>query len=194
MPPRTRTRMSTDARRGQLLQIGAELFATTPYDAVRITEVADRAGVSRGLLYHYFPTKREFAIAVTQSVCSDVFHDAQPDGGWPVEQQLRFVLDAYVRFAEENRAGYRAMHRGLIADPEVRELRRQDLARDEQRVLEAFGALPEPPEVLRLAVRGWLALVIALCLEWLDGPAVDRDALLDLMVGSLLDLVRGRLG
>jgi AcrR family transcriptional regulator len=52
-----RQRLSPERRREQLLQIGARLFAEHPYEDVWIEEVAELAGVSRGLLYHYFPTK-----------------------------------------------------------------------------------------------------------------------------------------
>lgn len=55
---RTRRRLSTEERREQLLSVGARLFSESPYDEVWIEQVAEIAGVSRGLLYHYFPTKR----------------------------------------------------------------------------------------------------------------------------------------
>lgn len=181
--------MSTDDRRDQLLRIGARLFAEKPYDEVRITEVADRAGVSRGLLYHYFPTKQDFAIAITQVACGHMFAATQPDPGAPVDQQLRLVLDAYLRFAEEHEDSYRAMHRGLIADARVRAIREQDLAGHESRVLAAFGAGPEPPALLRVAVRGWLAFVIAACLEWLDHRTVGRGEVVDLCTRTLVALV-----
>lgn len=181
--------MSTDDRRDQLLRIGARLFAEKPYDEVRITEVADRAGVSRGLLYHYFRTKQDFAIAITQVACGHVFAAAQPDPAAPVEEQLRLVLDAYLRFAEEHRDSYRAMHRGLIADAQVRAVRERDLADHESRVLAAFGAGPTPPALLRVAVRGWLAFVIAACLEWLDDRTVGREEVVALCVRNLVDLM-----
>ena len=63
---RTRRRLSTGERREQLLSVGARLFSESPYDDVWIEQVAEIAGVSRGLLYHYFPTKREFFAAVVE--------------------------------------------------------------------------------------------------------------------------------
>lgn len=181
--------MSTDARREQLLRIGAQLFAEKPYDEVWVSEVADRAGVSRGLLYHYFPTKQDFAIAITQAACGHMFATTRPDPTLPVDQQLREVLNTYLRFAEEHEDAYRAMHRGLIANPQVRALRKRDLAEHERRVLAAFATEPEPPELLRVAVRGWLAFVIAANLDWLDHRSVSREEILDLCVHNLLDLV-----
>ena len=63
---RTRRRLSTEERREQLLAVGARLFSESPYDDVWIEQVAEIAGVSRGLLYHYFPTKRDFFAAVVE--------------------------------------------------------------------------------------------------------------------------------
>lgn len=193
-PASRRRRLSTDDRRAELLRIGAALFAERPYDDVRITEIADLGGVSRGLLYHYFPTKQDFAIAVTQQACGSMFEAAEPDPTVSPVEQLRAVLDGYVRFAAEHEHPYRAMHTGLVADPVVRELRRQDLAEHERRVLATFLPDVEPPEALRVAVRGWLAFVIAVCLDWLDRRSVDRAEIVELCVRSLLDIVAAHRG
>lgn len=196
--PDRRRRLSVDDRRAELLLIGAELFAERPYDEVRITQVADLAGVSRGLLYHYFPTKQAFAIAVTQQACGHLFADAEQSagldpGGSPVEQ-LRLVLDGYIQFAADNERPYRAMHTGLVADPVVRELRRKDLAEHERRVLAAFVVDTEPSEELRVAVRGWLAFVIAICLDWLERRSLSRAEIVELCVRALLDIVAAHEG
>ena len=61
-----RSGMSTDARREQLLASGAELLGRRPYDEVSIEEIAAAAGVSKGLLYHYFPTKQDFLLAALE--------------------------------------------------------------------------------------------------------------------------------
>ena len=58
-----RTRLQVDIRRQQLLELGLELFAHQTYDGLSIDEIAKRAGVSKGLLYHYFPSKRAFYVA-----------------------------------------------------------------------------------------------------------------------------------
>jgi AcrR family transcriptional regulator len=186
--PKSRVRMSPDARRDQLLETGAQLLAERRLDAVQISEIADRAGVSRGLLYHYFPTKNDFVLAVTQAVCGKMFEQAEPSPDLPVEEQLQQVLRAYVAFAEEHEHAYRAMHTNLIADPRVRELRAQDLARHERRVFAAFG-VADPPELLRTAVRGWLAFVIAAVLDWLSHRAITRDQLIELCAANLRHLI-----
>jgi AcrR family transcriptional regulator len=170
------------------LTIGAQLLAERHLDEVQITEIADRAGVSRGLLYHYFPTKQDFAIAVARSACAEVFA-AEPDPALPVDERARRVLDAYVEFAEANQDAYRAMHISLVADPRVRELRAADLAGHEQRVLGAFG-IAEPSPILRAAIRGWLAFVIAVILDWLaDRGGMSREDVVELCTRTLVDVV-----
>ncbi|MBO9534682.1 MAG: helix-turn-helix transcriptional regulator [Solirubrobacteraceae bacterium] len=66
MSNKSRQRLDVDARRAQLLTIGSELFASRPYDDVWIDHVAERADVSRGLLYHYFGSKRGLLHAVIE--------------------------------------------------------------------------------------------------------------------------------
>ncbi|MDT7795553.1 MAG: hypothetical protein QOD59_4994, partial [Mycobacterium sp.] len=63
----SRRRLSPDDRRNELLALGAEVFGQRPYDDVRIDEIAERAGVSRALMYHYFPDKRAFFAAVVRA-------------------------------------------------------------------------------------------------------------------------------
>lgn len=185
--------MSTDARREQLLEVGARLFARRPYDEVAIGDIAGEAGVSRGLMYHYFPTKQDLAVAVTQAACAAVFADAEPEPARPVEELLREVLLGYVAFAVAHENGFRAMHTGLVADPRVRELRAQDLAQHERRVLTAMGAPDDPPPVLMTAVRAWLAFVIRAVLDWLDQRETPREQLVDVCVAALFASVRAAL-
>ena len=71
-PAARRRRLSVDDRRDELLRVGMELFSTRAYDEIWVEEIADRAGVSRGLLYHYFPTKRDFYVAVNRAAAAEV--------------------------------------------------------------------------------------------------------------------------
>ena len=61
-----RSRLAVDERRAQLLELGLRLFGTRPYDEVSIDDIAADAGVSKGLLYHYFGSKRAFYVATVQ--------------------------------------------------------------------------------------------------------------------------------
>ncbi|ONF73467.1 TetR/AcrR family transcriptional regulator [Amycolatopsis keratiniphila] len=185
-----RSRLTTAERREQLLRIGARLFAERPYDDVWIEQVADIAEVSRGLLYHYFPTKRDFVTEVIRSQGERLLEMTKSDPTLPVEEQLTAGLDAYLRYVEANEDGYRALHSGTsIAVDGVREVLDNNFAEQGRRILEVLCPDGEPPEALRVLVRGWLAFVVAVCLDWLKYRRLTRDEIRDLCAKALLDIV-----
>ncbi|MFI0999677.1 TetR/AcrR family transcriptional regulator [Streptomyces galbus] len=193
---RVRRRLSTGERREQLLGVGARLFSESPYDDVWIEQVAEIAGVSRGLLYHYFPTKRDFFAAVVERESERMLAMTAPVPGVPVRAQLAAGLDAYLEYVRAHAHGYRAFHRADAAgDSGVRRVYRRALAAQERQVLAALAADPEfgpaaqgRPEV-RLAVRGWLAFTTAVSLEWLRGGDLTREQVRDLCARALLGVL-----
>src|SRR6185503_11300167 len=112
---RTRRRLSTEERREQLLSVGARLFSENPYDDVWIEQVAEIAGVSRGLLYHYFPAKREFFAAVVERESERMLRLTAALPGLPVREQLTTGLDTFLAYVEEHAHGFRAFHRAEAA-------------------------------------------------------------------------------
>jgi len=185
-----RTRLPVDVRRRQLLRVGTELLAEHPYDAVWIDEVARRAGVSRRLLYHYFPDKRAFFKAVIEHEGSKLAAATRPDPSLRPRERLRATLDAYLDYVEANEHGYRAVQRGaLSADPEIRTIVDRNLERQGERVLDTLASDDDASAGLRIAVRAWLAFVICACLEWLEQRRIDRDSLRDLCIETLAGAV-----
>lgn len=193
---RTRRRLSTEERREQLLAVGARLFSESPYDEVWIEQVAEIAGVSRGLLYHYFPTKRDFFAAVVERESGRMLRMTAAVPGVPVREQLAAGLDTYLEYVEAHAHGYRAFHRADAAgDRAVRRVYQRALAAQEKQILAAMAVDPEfgpvfegRPDV-RLAVRGWLAFTTAVCLEWLRGSDLSRDQVRDLCARALLGVI-----
>ncbi|GHH91746.1 TetR/AcrR family transcriptional regulator [Streptomyces capillispiralis] len=193
---RTRRRLSTEERREQLLSVGARLFSESPYDEVWIEQVAEIAGVSRGLLYHYFPTKRDFFAAVVERESGRMLRMTAAVPGVPAREQLTAGLDAYLEYVEAHAHGYRAFHRADAAgDQAVRRVYRRALAAQERQILAALAADPEFGPVsgtrpdTRLAVRGWLAFTTAVCLEWLRGAELTREQVRDLCARALLGVL-----
>ncbi|MGW1952761.1 TetR/AcrR family transcriptional regulator [Streptomyces sp. NPDC001920] len=193
---RTRRRLSTEERREQLLAVGARLFSESPYDEVWIEQVAEIAGVSRGLLYHYFPTKRDFFAAVVERESERMLRMTAAVPGVAVREQLAAGLDAFLGYVEAHAHGYRAFHRADAAgDQAVRTVYRRALAAQEKQILAAMAADPEfgaafegRPDV-RLAVRGWLAFTTAVCLEWLRDSELSREQVRDLCARALLGVI-----
>ena len=193
---RTRRRLSTEERRAQLLAVGARLFSESPYDEVWIEQVAEIAGVSRGLLYHYFPTKRDFFAAVVERESERMLRMSEAVPGVPAREQLTAGLDTYLEYVQEHAHGYRAFHRADAAgDQTVRKIYRRAQAAQVRQIVATLAADPEFGPVVEarpdvaLAVRGWLAFTTQVCLEWLRGSELSREQVRDLCARALLGVI-----
>lgn len=184
-PPRLR--LLSDERRAQLLELGIEMFAAQPYDEVRIDEVARRCGISKGLLYHYFPTKRDFYSATLRAAAERLLIETQIDSRSPPIERLREGLGRYLGFVSGYAAAYVTLMRGGIgADPTVAAIIEETRVRFMERLLAGMGFAPEPPPLLRLALRGWIGCVEAASLDWVVRRDVSQEALCELLARQLL--------
>src|SRR5204863_260541 len=75
-----RTRLSPEDRRRQLLGIGLRMLVEKPIQDLPLDAVAAEAGISRGLLFHYFPTKTDYYDAVIDAALRRVLRNISPDG------------------------------------------------------------------------------------------------------------------
>ncbi|GAA4490143.1 TetR/AcrR family transcriptional regulator [Rhodococcus olei] len=181
-----RRRLAPEQRRAQLLDIGARLFAERPYDEVWIEEIAELAGVSRGLMYHYFPTKRDFFAAIVKRSADELLAATEPDPDEPVAVQIARGLDAYIQHVVTRRHGVRAVsHGALSADPEIRATVEDELATQQERILDALDLDPEARAIAAIGVHGWIAFVRAVCVDWIDRPVVSADELRELCLRTL---------
>jgi AcrR family transcriptional regulator len=174
-------RLSSDDRRRQLLDRAVELFAEHGYDELSMAAFARAAGISKPLLYHYFPSKRQlFEAALAQAAEEHLARvDTDPDA--PPAEQLAAGLDAYLSWIEANPQAYVKLMRSA-GIPEVRDLIdrvREDTA---QRILTGLG--DERP-VVRAAVRGWLWSMDGVCLDWVTEGDLDRAQVRALLLGTL---------
>jgi len=178
--------LQIEDRREQLLRVGTALFATHPYDEVWIAEVARAAGVSRGLMYHYFPGKRAFFIAIIQAATSEMARVTDSDPSLPPLERLRIGIDAYLDYVEQHEPAYRAIHRGATsADKEIRALVDELLDKQAQRIIDGMSNPARTAPVMALAVRAWLSFLVTACLEWLDNGEPSRQVLRELCVETL---------
>src|SRR5690349_18333700 len=120
--PSGRVRMTPDDRRGQLLDLGVRLLSTRSVEELSIDVLAEEAGISRGLLYHYFGNKQDFHRAVVRKAADDLIAvTAPPRDGEPLER-LAGSLAAYVDYVVTNYEGYSSLVRGAAGGND--ELRR----------------------------------------------------------------------
>ncbi|OWY60638.1 hypothetical protein B7486_68110, partial [cyanobacterium TDX16] len=114
--PAPRRRLGKEERREQLIGLGLEMIKERPFDQVLLDEVIEAAGISKGLLFHYFPSKRAYQLAVMEAATAELVAAITPDEDLDVLGALARGLDAYVGYIEENQAGYQAIVRGAGSD------------------------------------------------------------------------------
>ncbi|PRC46562.1 TetR/AcrR family transcriptional regulator, partial [Mycobacterium sp. ITM-2017-0098] len=182
-----RRRLSPEDRRNELLALGAEVFGQRPYDEVRIDEIAERAGVSRALMYHYFPDKRAFFAAVVRAETERLFEatNTPAEPGQTLHTQVRTGVMAYLRYDEEHPNAAWAAYMGMgRSDPVLRGI--EDIDNDRQadrllgRIVESVGDMdPKIERDLRATVYGWLAFTFEMCRQRLI-ESLDADFIADL--------------
>lgn len=180
-------RLEPDARRAHLLAMGATVFGSKAYDEVQIDQIAQEAGVSRGLLYHYFPSKRAFFAAIIQGGYDEILEITRPDPERSPAEQLQTGLGAYLDYVESHPHMYRAIFRSAASlEQTVQDVVKRNLDVQARRILAGLGAASEPDSLPYQAVRAWLAFLIQAVLDWLDrGAGGDRQKLIDICAGAL---------
>ncbi len=176
------TRLANDERRRRLLELGERLFTEHAYGEISMARIAQEAGISKALLYHYFPSKRDYFVATLGRGAEEIRARIEPNPDLPPEEALMASLDTYLAWIEEHADGYAKLVQGATTDPDVREI--VDTVREAtaQRILEGLGA---GTPAAGAAVRGWLWFVDGVCLEWVTRGGMERAEVRDLLAGTL---------
>ncbi|HLI71062.1 MAG TPA: TetR/AcrR family transcriptional regulator [Ktedonobacteraceae bacterium] len=177
-------------RRQRLIEIGLELFSTRSYDEVAIDDIADEAGIAKGLLYYYFPTKHDFYVAVVRSAAEQLLAMTNPDETLPPLERLRRGLTAYLTYVEQHADAYRALLRGGVGvDRQVAAIVDEVRTEYARRVCQGLLGGREPSPPVGVAVSGWVGFVEALSLAWLEQREIEKETLCELAVTALLAIV-----
>ena len=142
----SRTRLQVDERREQLLSLALELFRERTYDEISIDEIAKAAGVSKGLLYHYFKSKRAFYVAAVRHAADELTMETDPSefGELPDSLGMREGLKKFFLYVGERGKAYSFLMRGGIGnDAEVREIIDKTRKIFLERTLRGLGASPK---------------------------------------------------
>jgi AcrR family transcriptional regulator len=190
---KARRRLDVDARRDELVELGLSEFSTRTYDEISVDDIARRAGMSKGLLYHYFPTKRAYYAACVREAATRLLRrmdDAMAAGG----PMLIAGLDAYLDYVKKHGRAYTVVMRG---GPGVD----RDLARvvDDTRaaLLDRLvrGIAPaKATPLLRIALQGWIGLAEEASVAWVEsrlakrGTAPSAEEVRNLLVHALIAL------
>jgi AcrR family transcriptional regulator len=180
-------RLDVDERRAQLIALGERLFTSATYSELSMARIAREAGISKALLYHYFPSKQAYFEATLQAAAEELLARTEPDAALPPLQQLERSVDAYLGWIEEHAEGYKKL---IVTAGEVAEVRAMvDQVRAQTAARILGGVVPEGepvPPAARTAVRGWLWFMDGACIDWINNDAdVPRDALRGLLLGTL---------
>jgi AcrR family transcriptional regulator len=170
--------MGVEERRQQLIGVALELFSRRSPDDVSIDEIASAAGISRPLVYHYFPGKLSLYEAALQRASDDLAgRFVEPHEG-PLGARLLRVMHRYFDFVDEHGPGFSALMRGGPAVGSSTTNALVDSVRQAAyvQILSHLG-VTDPPARLELVVRSWISLAESTALIWLDGRRIPREEL-----------------
>jgi AcrR family transcriptional regulator len=182
-PARVRRRLSAEERRRQLVGIGLSKIVATPIQDLSLDEVAAEAGISRGLLFHYFPTKTDFYLACVSAAGRRMLRNTAPDPDAPGEEQVHAMTRLLIEQIERRRDFYLALVHGQVAggvDGRVTEVYDSVREGSTDRVIGALSL----PDRQRPVVRAWWAYVEDRALTWSAVPTGERPVPLSRLVAE----------
>lgn len=187
-------RLGNDQRRAQLLGLARTAFSDRAYDDVSIDDLAREAKISKGLLYHYFPTKRDLYVAGLSEIAGELVEAVTsiPADLAPIER-ARAGLDAYLDHITRHKPAFVSLMRGGIgSDPEVAEV----IEGVRRRMFDTFlKDSPFAPVLagdakFEISVRGWIGFVEFVTIDWCVHPRLSRVELRELLTEVLFQILQ----
>lgn len=178
-------RLSVEERRRELVDAGAALFAQYGYEAITMRQVAKAAGVSKPLLYHYFPSKIALFKAAVAEKADELTRLIEPSESTDTAlEQLAVTLDTYLGWIDANAQTWANLMQSAATVPEARELIDDFRQHTIDLVITALTGQHSAPPVLRIAVKGWLGYMDAAIRDWTAAKDIARDQLRDLLLAA----------
>ena len=182
------TRSQPAARKEAILEAGVAIFGSVPYDEVSIDDIASRAGVAHGLVFHYFASKKGLYLAVLEQTAADLRQVHTPPGEqWSPRRRARAIIRAHLDYIEAHPESLLAFFRGGIgADPEARQIIEHSRREGIQQLLDVLQ-LTKPSLAVQLAMRGWAGFLDEAMIHRLEHDVpIARDRLIDMAVEVLV--------
>lgn len=188
-------RLEHDERRAQILACARQLFSERNYDAVSTTDIAREAGVARGLLHHYFGTKRDLYLEVVRSLMRMPPNPVPLQApGRGLEVVIEQSVERWLVMLERNRETWLAAiaSRGLGRDPELEEILEEAREQAADRLIEALQTYEaaQAPDELRATIRAYSGFAEAASVEWLLRDRLTRDQIRALLIQGFLTIIR----
>lgn len=177
-------RMDRDARQEQILEVAAAHFARNGYDKAAMAGIAREAGVTRALVYHYFPSKAALLEAVLHSKSDTLLAATSFDPGVSPMDNIRAAIHAYLDHFSPTQDRAINLHLQAASQPVMV----GDIARANHttltRRMAALLALPDD-RLIQSALSAWLDFVTTLSAGIGDDPNIDRESAVDLCIKTL---------
>ncbi|MEU3985737.1 TetR/AcrR family transcriptional regulator [Streptomyces sp. NPDC026672] len=173
-----RRRMGVEERRQQLIGVALELFSRRSPDDVSIDEIASAAGISRPLVYHYFPGKLSLYEAALKRAAEDLADRFREPHEGPLGGRLLRVMRRFFDFVDEHGPGFSALMRGgpAVGSSATNALIHSVRQAAYEQILSHLE-VTDPPARLEMVIRSWISLAESTALIWLDGRHVPRAEL-----------------
>jgi AcrR family transcriptional regulator len=186
-----RRRLDPDARRAEIIQAAAPVFAARPYDAITVVDIARAAGASRGLIIHYFSDKAGVFAAVAATFAARAAQAIRTDLDLPPAEKVAANIDACLAFAAEHRETVLAL---LPTGPSGQDSRLRQLTdglreRVVDRMLVNHFGTTDVPELHRFSLRAYTGLFSVAVGDWLQSPTVSREETSRFLARALLHTV-----
>jgi AcrR family transcriptional regulator len=177
MEAERRTRLSPDERRAQLVALGVAFLADHPLDQLTIEYLSAKAGVSRGLLFHYFDSKNGLHREVVRTARDSMLRATEPVSDLEPLDRLQDTLTRIVQFVRDHRGTFFSLVRGVASgDAEVRGVVEEARRVQADRVIAVFIELGrEDSELLRIALRSWVAFAEEVLVESALGTEMPSE-------------------
>jgi AcrR family transcriptional regulator len=192
------TRLSSDERREHLLHVGVELVGRHGTADISIEEIARAAGVSKGLLYHYFPTKTDFFVAVLARSQAEMDQAVERDPDLTALEQFDRNLGGFLGFVDAHAEGYLAVVNARGREPRVQALVEERRRRRVDELVALAAVLEGVPRdaartpLLVAAIEGWIGFTEGVIVRWLRDREMSKEEVHELLREVFLQVLGGR--
>lgn len=186
-----RTRLRPEDRRNQLVALGVATLADRALADVTVEEIAAEAGVSTGLVYYYFGSKSGLHHEIVRRARDSMLNASAPRDDLAPVTRLRDTLTRLVQYVREHGPTFYSLVRGAASgDNEVRAVIEDARHQQTERALAVVLQLGAPDtQLVRIAVRSWVALAEQALVDGGIGSDVHADRLVRFLEHSLLAVV-----
>ena len=174
MPPAARRRVSPEDRQDELLDATVRVFERHEFQDVNVTAIAKEAGISMGLLYHYYPDCQALFVAAFERLARNVVRACLAGANGDGFRFVRSSLEAYFDYATRHPATVRVILRPARVAAGLEGMNDQ-LNEQMATLLTRVLSLDSGDVNAAVGLRAWLAYVDASILAMLSGTALERE-------------------